>query len=218
MTEAEEQLVATLIRSLDQTDKSSRTLTNATLQLVAKVNSLIDDAKVKGESIDLLARTVDRLARGVEVSNREIQQVREALVALPEIYTRLQGLEAQEEAQGERLDALDLQGKEQQAAMREMAQVIVGSGEVTGEAIATVQKLAQEGRDASREASQVVKTMAAGGEARHPVAQAIGAFRTLDGDARRTLAQLVLAALVAAVVLGVVGVLVYLKIKGVKPA
>jgi hypothetical protein len=65
-----------------------------------------------------------------------------------------------------------------------------------------------------------VRTLAAGGEPvkRHPVAQAMLAFRELDPDARRTLARLVIAAIVGAVVLGVVGVFVYLKIKGVRPA
>jgi uncharacterized protein YoxC len=220
LTEAEEQLVATLLRSLDQTDKTSRTLTNATLQLVAKVNALTDDAKAKGEAMDLLARTVDRHARAGEAIARELQQVRGDLTALAEIHTRLAGVETQEAAQGERLDALEAQGNEAAAAMREMAQVVVGSGEATGQAIATVQRLAHEGREAAREASQVVKTLAAGGEAipRHPVAQAIGAFRTLDADARRTLARLVVAAIAGAVVLGVLGFYVYLKIKGVKPA
>jgi hypothetical protein len=213
LTEAEEQLVATLIRSLDQNEKTNRTLTNAVLQIVAKQNA-------QTEATDVLTRAVDRYARAGEAGARELQQVREALVALPEIYTRLSGLETQEKAQGERLDAIEAQGNENAAAMREMAQVVVGKGEETGQAIATVQRLAHEGREAAREASQAVRTLAAGGEPvkRHPVAQAMLAFRELDPDARRTLARLVVAAIAGAVVLGVLGFYVYLKIKGVKPA
>jgi methyl-accepting chemotaxis protein len=222
------ELMEALLVSLGQNDGNFRSVVNGMLEVVAKCNALLADGKLTaaqlgavGEQLKEVTASVGRLARAGEVLGKELEGVKgEIAKALPEIYTRLASVEEQEKAQGARLDGIEAQGNENAAAMREMAQVVVGAGEATGQAIATVHRLAQEGRDASREASQVVKTLAAGGDAipRHPVAQALVAFRTLDGDARRTLAWLVLAAIGAAVVIGVVGVFVYLKFKGLKPA
>jgi chromosome segregation ATPase len=198
-----------LLVSLGQQDGNARSIVNGILEIVAKCNALLENGKITaaqlaGVTAQLasVVSTVDRLARASETLAGELQQVREAIAAaLPEIYTRLKGLEDQEAAQGRRLDSLEAQGREQHAALRDVAQIVVGQGEGQAEALARVRDLAQEARDAGREATGAVKTLAAGGEetkrsgaaaALHAIAYPIKAFGGLPLASQIVLAFIIL--------------------------
>jgi chromosome segregation ATPase len=133
LTEAEEQLINTLIRSLDQNDKTSRTLTNAVLQIVAKQNA-------SAEALDLVARTVDRLARSGEVSAAAQQALTAELERwLPALKTTVDAQGQKLDAHGRRLDEIETADKARDAS---------------------TEAVAREARDAAREVTGAVKMLA----------------------------------------------------------
>jgi chromosome segregation ATPase len=133
LTEAEEQLISTLIRSLDQNDKTSRTLTNAVLQIVAKQNA-------QGEAIDILTRAVERHARAQEAASASHQELTAELARwLPALKTTVDAQGQKLDAHGKRLDEIDTADKARDAS---------------------TEAVAREARDAAREVTGAVKMLA----------------------------------------------------------
>lgn len=152
------QLIESLLVALGQQDANTRSIVNGILDVVSKCNALIEQSKLTEARLVLVANTGDELAR-------EIAAIRIDLATLPEIHVRLSALEGSEASQN--------------AALRDMAQVVVGHSEAAGDAIEKVHALAGESREVAREVSAAVRVMTEnGGPAKRTgIGGAIDAFR-----------------------------------------
>lgn len=128
-----------------------------TISAAALLEGLIDSGRRVESKLDEVSEEIGHMRRVIEALARDLSSVRgDLLLTLPEIHTRLTGLERNEESQ--------------QRALREMAQVVVGHSEVASDALENVRKVADAGNAVQatavkevREASAVIRTLASEG-------------------------------------------------------